>query len=341
MPEPTTTKSSPPPQPPSQAPPLPSPSQAQASSGVASGSDYLVRLDQFEGPLDLLLYLIRRAEVDITEIPIATIADQYVSFITQAGDHDRLDIDLAGDFLVMAATLMEIKSRMLMPPEDSAFASSDTDAAGAGGPSAEDQRTELVRQLLAYKKYRDAADALEDQRERWHQRVPCDGAGVASSAVRQAMDSLPEIELEDLDILDLVSAFEKIVASVNFDRLGEHTVAQDDTPIELHAADLLDRLKNDSRQLGADGESGGGAGMPLFDVFAGKTRSQMIGLFLAMLELTRQGKVRVYQRAAEDNETDSSEHGESAECNSEIFIELKAESEDEEQALGEGLTGGD
>ena len=243
-------------------------------------NEYRVHLDAFEGPLDLLLHLIRRAEVDVTDIPIATITDQYLSFLSGI---ERVDLELAGEFLLMAATLMEIKSRMVAPM---------TDAGGPDGERAErdegDPRSDLVRQLLEYKKYRDAADALERKREDWERRFPNSPATYDKEAVGEALERLNDVELEDLELVDLVEAFKKIYESVNFDRIGEHQVVDDDTPIELHAADLVDQLSRD-----ADAESG----VPLVKIFQGRTRGEMIGLFLAMLELVRQRRIGVRQDA--------------------------------------------
>src|SRR6187431_7518 len=112
---------------------------------------YTVELDAFHGPLDLLLYLVKRNEVDVLDIPIATIADQFLGYVLAVKD---LDIEFAGEFLVMAATLMEIKSRTLLP--------ADAQLAGDDQP---DPRRELVRQLLEYRKFKDAAAALESRAE--------------------------------------------------------------------------------------------------------------------------------------------------------------------------------
>jgi segregation and condensation protein A len=240
-------------------------------------AEYRVQLQAFEGPLDLLLYLIRRAEVDITDIPIATLADQYMEYLAHI---ERIDIELAGEFLLTAATLMEIKSRMLSPAARPAGSTDDRAAASDADP-----RAELVRQLLEYKKYRDASDALEGRRKAWEQRFPAGRAGVESEALREAMIAQAgDLDLEDLSIVDLVDAFQKIAASVNFDRLGEHTIEQDDTPIELHAEDILERLK-----------SGEGGGLSLRALFTGRSKVEMIGLFLATLELVRRRAVAVCQ----------------------------------------------
>ena len=113
--------------------------------------DYKVTLDVFEGPLDLLLYLIRREELDIYDIPIEHITAEYMKFIEAAR---ALDLDIAGEFIVMAATLMVIKSRMLLPVER-------RNASEEGAEEWVDPRLDLVRQLIEYKKFKDAAIRLE------------------------------------------------------------------------------------------------------------------------------------------------------------------------------------
>src|SRR6266850_1744414 len=127
--------------------------------------DYQITLDAFRGPLDLLLYLIRRVEVSITDIPISQITDQYLAFLRQL---DEIDIDVAGEFLVMAATLIEIKSRTLAPAKkgegEGETASEAAGAEAIGGLDLTDPRYELVQQLLAYQKYRIASDELETRR---------------------------------------------------------------------------------------------------------------------------------------------------------------------------------
>ena len=145
-----------------------------------------------------------------------------------------------------------------------------------------DPRAELVRQLLAYKKYRDAATALEHRADEWRSRFGTGRAGIEDEAIRAAVESAPEMDLQDLELVDLFEAFQRIAESVNFERMGEHQVQYDDTPIELHAEDIVDRLKRDA-SAGPDGR----AEMRLSGLFSGRTRSEMVGLFLAMLELCR------------------------------------------------------
>jgi len=245
------------------------------------GSEYTVRLEEFQGPLDLLLHLIRRAELDPSEISISTIADQYLTHLESA---QRIDVDVGSEFLVMAATLMEIKSRSLMPPEERARA--EREARDEGDP-----RANLIRQLLSYRKFRDAAEELGDRREAFQKRWPAARIGVDKDALKAVIEESAEQDLEDLDVLDLVESFVRIAAAVNFERLGEHRILFDDTPIELHAADLLDRLERRAKATGANK-------MTTRELFEGASRMQIVGLFLAMLELTRQRKIEVEQDAA-------------------------------------------
>jgi len=242
--------------------------------------EYRVRLDAFEGPLDLLLFLIKKAEVDIHDIPISTVTEQYLGYLAQlrGAGPGRIDIDTAGEFLVMAATLMEIKSRMLGPKAAPRAASE------SGGP-VEDPRAELVRQLLDYKKYRDAAERLEVRAEEWRRRFPIAPASINDEALRAAVEQSQDVEMEDLDLIDLVEAFRRISESVNFDRLGDHQVTYDDTPIEVHAEDIL-------AQIGPAGE---GREIEFAGLFKGRKRGEMLGLFLALLELVRKRRVAVRQ----------------------------------------------
>lgn len=244
--------------------------------------DYRVRLEAFEGPLDLLLFLIRKSEVDVHDIPIASITNQYLAFLGQLRSRGpgRIDIDTAGEFLVMAATLMEIKSRMLLPRPPAMAREQDRGAA-------EDPRAELVRQLLAYKKYRDAAEALEGRADEWRRRFEVSGVEVSAEAVQAATDAAAEgLDLEDLDLMDLVEAFKRIAETVNFDRLGDHQVTYDDTPIEVHAQDILTQIRRDEETPRE---------VEFTSFFVGRQRHEMLGLFLALLELVRKRLVGVRQ----------------------------------------------
>ncbi len=241
-----------------------------------SQDDYKVELDVYSGPLELLLYLIRRDEVDIKDIPIARITAQYLRHVELIS---RIDINLAGEFLVMAATLMEIKSRMLIPRLPTAEAGREGPAAPTSVEEMTDPRYELVKQLLAYKAFKDAAAGLRRRAETEAARYP--------RAVPRPEGRAP-LAIEDLDLFRLIDAFNAIMASVGHSAFG-HEVVYDDTPISLHQADILDRLERDGGGIG-------GEGLALQELFAGRAKkSEMIGLFLATLELIRQKKISVEQ----------------------------------------------
>lgn len=236
--------------------------------------DYRVSLDSFQGPLDLLLHLVRRAEVDVHDIPVAQIADQYLAFLR---DVDEIDVEIAGEFLVMAATLIEIKSRTLAPEPEGEEGGEDR---GGDGGSSIDPRDDLIRALLAYQRVRVAAERLDERREEFAHRA-------ALRPGRPDVDHAEEefaLELEDVHALDLAEAYERIIASIDLSRLGDHVVEMDDTPIKLHEEDLLDRLQRSH-----------GGRLTLQSAFEGRAGGQRIGLFLATLELVRQRRVIVRQ----------------------------------------------
>ena len=260
-----------------------------------SPQEAIVHLGAFEGPMDLLLYLIRRAEVDITDIPISEITDQYLERLKGI---ERIDIDLAGEFLVMAATLMEIKSRMISPAPEADGAETREPRPDAGDAPSADPRADLVRQLLEYKRVRDSAQALESRRDEWERRRPAAAVAAPAPSEAPADHDLPaDIDADDLNLYDLVEAFARIIETVDIDRAvrGAHEVAYDDTPIELHAEDVLDRL----RRAAAASPASAAEPLPLRDLLAGRTRVEMVGLFLAVLELIRRRSVVVACDAGE------------------------------------------
>jgi segregation and condensation protein A len=234
---------------------------------------FRVSNEAFDGPLDLLLYLVRRAEVDIHEIPIAQIADEYLAVLQQ---DSPVDVEMAGEFLVMAATLIEIKSRSLVPKEQLA----EDDATEEGEHDLQDSRGDLIRQLLVFQRIRYASEALDERRTAFGQRYN------VSLTIPDLIseDSEPSIELEDVHILDLSDAYEHIASAIDFSRLGELHVAFDDIPIELCQEDMLDRLSRTE-----DGK------LSLQSTFDGLSMSERVGMFLAALELVRIRRVTVHQ----------------------------------------------
>lgn len=226
---------------------------------------YRVQLDVYNGPLDLLLYLIRRDEVDIYDIPVSRVTEQYCRYVEMIRE---VDPNLAGEFLVLAATLIEIKTRMLLPSPPPDEGGEDA-AAGLGDP-----RAELVRQLLQYKAFKDAASELRDSADRQAERH-------ARRPVRPDFGQ-PELDLENVQVWHLLEAFGQIMAAIGR-QSAQHEVVYDDTPIALHAADLMDRL----------GRQGSLTFREAFE--GGAQRGEIVGLFLALLELIRQKQVVVQQ----------------------------------------------
>ncbi len=233
-------------------------------------ADYRVNLDIFAGPLDLLLYLVSKEEVDIYDISIAKITDQYIHYIEML---KSLDIDLAGDFLVMAATLMQIKSAMLLPKAE-------PDSALIGEDDLADPRAELIRQLLEYKKFKDAANLLNAAADEQKERFPRPGTIVE----RLKPHAEPEIDIEQVSIWDLLEAFDSICKATG--DIGDISRIKDDTPIDLYQIEILHRLQTE--------------GPLTFErLFESRTnRFVMIGLFLALLELIREKLIWAKQRAS-------------------------------------------
>jgi segregation and condensation protein A len=213
-------------------------------------SDYRVDLDTFRGPLDLLLYLVKREEVDIRDIPIARVAEQFKQYLEVL---QLIDVERAGDFLVLAATLLEIKSRMLLPrPEESA-------------EPEDDPRLELVKQLVQYKKFKDAAALLEAQAEKQSQRLARQPVAAPASAGPPP--------LKPVELWDLVSAFGRLMRETL--ALQPQTIAVDQTPLHIHMQVILDLLREARR-------------LPFSALFTPPhTRGRLVGLFLAILELTK------------------------------------------------------
>jgi len=223
--------------------------------------NFRVDLDIFRGPLDLLLYLVRKHEVEIADIPITTITDQYLAYLEIL---EQIDVNAVGDFLEMASRLIEIKSQMVLPHGDEEQG------------EIEDPRQDLVRTLLEYKKYRDAASMLEEQSRQWQQRF----ARVADDVPEKVRDLSTE-PIQEVELWDLVSAFGRILRDNEAQQPSN--IVYDDTPIHVY----MDRIR---QKLAARGR------LPLSSLFSPEMhKSTMIGIFLALLELVRYYHVRTEQ----------------------------------------------
>ena len=225
---------------------------------------YPVRLQNFEGPLDLLLHLIKTNEVDIYDIPIVLITTQYLEYLNVMQD---LDLDVAGEFLVMAATLIHIKSRTLLPRPDP-----------TQDDPEEDPREALVRRLLEHQKYKAAAELLHEREiQRSAQRGRPDGR------VADVVGDAPEPEVE-VDLFSLITAFRQVL-----DRAKARprvVLPAEQMPIETRIEQLLARL-SETEACGFE------------DLFADvASRAGMIVTFLALLEMIRLKLVRVFQQGS-------------------------------------------
>jgi segregation and condensation protein A len=225
---------------------------------------YPVHLDVFEGPLDLLLHLIKRHELDIYDIPIALITQQYLEYIDLM---QELNLDVAGEFLVMAATLIHIKSRMLLPRPDPTQEDPE-----------EDPREALVRRLLEHQKFKAAAELLHE-RETLRSAQWTRPDGVVADIAGEAPE--PEVEV---DLFSLISAFRAVVERA---RLRPKVVLPgEQIPIDQRIEQLLARL-SETEALGFE------------DLFADvQSRAGIIVTFLAMLEMIRLKLIRVFQSGA-------------------------------------------
>ncbi len=228
---------------------------------MPSPEEYKVRLEVFEGPLDLLLYLIRKDELDIYDIPIERIARQYMEYL---GLMRLLDLDIAGEFLVMAATLMMIKSRMLLPPEERPALEAEED----------DPRWDLIRQLIEYKQFKDAAAHLQELEGR-------QGDAFRRPAAEPLLPAAPGVGLDDVTLFDLIAAFNEALKRVEPEVIGEIYAERFTVADGIDA--ILRRTRADARVVFA----------ALFSPLA--SRHEIICMFLALLELIRLRQVRACQ----------------------------------------------
>lgn len=224
--------------------------------------DYKIQLESFHGPLDLLLYLVKHEEIDVLEIPIARVADQFFEYLKVL---EFVDVEWAGDFLVMAATLMEIKSKMLLPREE--------------GPLDEDDdpRLELVKQLIEYKKYKEAASLLDAQAQKHLLRLP------RAPLERPGPADPSQQPLRRVELWDLVSAFGRLIRETA--ALQPRQIVMDETPLSVHMARIEELLIRSGR-------------LPFTDIFTPPlNRGRLLGIFLAILELIKTGKIQAAQDA--------------------------------------------
>ena len=247
---------------------------AEADSAGSPGLDgpeghYAVKLPVFEGPLDLLLHLIRQNEVDIADIPIALIGRQYLQYIELMKE---LNIDVAGEYLVMAATLALIKSRMLLPAEQE----------GEDGEEI-DPRTELVTRLLEYQRFKEAADELSRRR-------------LLGRDIFEAMGTSPEPTPEgereiEVGLFELIDAFRSVLEDAH----DKHLIHS----VETEHVTVRDRMIYVMEFFEADDQIEFDAIFQIHDL-GPPSRPVLVATFLAILELARLGALRIFQSLSED-----------------------------------------
>ena len=222
---------------------------------------YKVKLDIFEGPLDLLLYLIKKNELDIYDIPIAKITDQYLEYLEYM---KLLDLNIAGEFIVMAATLIHIKSKMLLPPEQTEEEQVE-----------EDPRAELVRRLLEYKKFKEAAQELAHMEKKQKHVF---GRGFSETVPEQESEEFFEVSL-----FDLITAFSKILKDIPKEVF--YQFVRDEFTVSEKIHEILHLLVQSPALYFTD----------LFK--QSKNKREVIAIFLAVLELIRLKEIIVFQKA--------------------------------------------
>jgi segregation and condensation protein A len=223
---------------------------------------YTVHLDVFEGPLDLLLHLIKKNKLNITDIPIALITEQYLEYLKLM---KVLNLDIAGEYLLMAATLLHIKSRLLLP----------VSSEGDGEEEGADPRAELIRRLLEYQKYKEAALELEKR--------PLLDRDVFIRPVAPEKEE-PEEERFEVSLFELLEAFREVLERVKTESV--HEVTLEPITLEEKIQEILSFLRREQRSI---------AFHALFPDQA--SRRTIVVTFLAILELVKMKAVRIFQAA--------------------------------------------
>ncbi|ABS22990.1 segregation/condensation protein A [Bacillus cytotoxicus] len=229
---------------------------------------YNFKVESFEGPLDLLLHLIHRYEIDIYNIPVAEITEQYLSYIHTMKE---LQLDVASEYLVMAATLLQIKSKMLLPKQEE-------DVHDSGEDFIDDPRQELMERLIEYKKYKQVAAELkerEQERAQLYTRPPID----FTSFQQEEAANLPL----DVTLYDMLAAFQKMMRRKKSKRPVTARITRQEIPIEQRMTDILQKL-----------ETLGGR-QSFYDLFADEEREVMVVTFLAILELMKHQQIVIEQ----------------------------------------------
>ncbi len=231
---------------------------------------YNVKIDAFEGPLDLLLHLINRLEIDIYDIPVAEITEQYLLYIHTM---QELELDIASEYLVMAATLLAIKSKMLLPKHEEELFDDEYDNED------ENSMDELVERLVEYRKYKEAATSfkdLEQERALMFTKPPSDLSDFAK-------DIQPEKINLDVTIYDMIGAFQKLLRRQKLQKPLSTKIARQEVSIERRMSEILSDLKKIKKKKSFNA------------LFPERNREQIVVTFLAILELIKRKEIHIEQ----------------------------------------------
>ncbi|WP_101844133.1 segregation/condensation protein A [Halobacillus sp. Marseille-P3879] len=222
---------------------------------------YQVKLEQFEGPLDLLLHLINRYEIDIYDIPVSTITEQYMNYIHTM---QELELNIASEYLVMAATLVAIKSQMLLPAPslDDEFEEQE-----------EDPREELISRLVEYKKYKKAAEDLKNK-ELEENRIY-----TRPQMIHEETQEEPEVKAGEASVFEMVAAVQQLLRSNKQKPANETKIKRDEVSIQLRMEDILNKITVST------------GGTRFYDLFEERTRSHVVVSFIAILELMKSNEI--------------------------------------------------
>ncbi|MGM0899953.1 segregation/condensation protein A [Mesobacillus maritimus] len=232
-------------------------------------NEYNVKIEAFEGPLDLLLHLINRLEIDIYDIPVAEITEQYLFYIHAMKE---LKLDIASEYLVMAATLLAIKSKMLLPKHE------DESEEVFGFEDEEDPRDELVGRLIEYKKFKEAAiefKSLEKDRGLMYSKPPSDLSEYTKETLVEKTDM-------NVSIYDMLAAFQKLMRRKKLQKPLATRVTRQEIPIEKRMVEIIEQLGTGERKR-------------FQDLFPVHDRSHIVVTFLAVLELMKRQEIIVEQ----------------------------------------------
>ena len=222
---------------------------------------YEITIDNFSGPMDLLLHLIKQSKMDIMNIKLEIIIDEYLEYIKKM---DEMNLDIASSYLVMAAELLEIKSKMLLPKTEE-------------DEEEEDPKERLINKLILYEQYKNQIDSfkeLESERGQYYTKIPSD--------ISEYQTGEKKALIENVTLDDLVNAFEKFLERVDFEKPVHTKITKKELSVEDRIVNIKSRFKKEKR-------------IDFFDLFEVKTKEYVVVTFLAILEMAKNKELIIYQ----------------------------------------------